>query len=120
MKTPEQKFKSRVMKRVYGIWVLRYVLPRLAGSFVLFFAALRITADTFFVARIIQNFEHVASSNVWAIFPFITSALNHAEPFVLILISAAGIAGFALAVNLFRNIRSIMRNQNSVIAVPQR
>ena len=117
MKTPEQQLKARIMKRVYGVWAVRFVMPRLAGCIALIAYGLRLTADKFFVARIIQNFDHVATSNFWALPQFITGALNHAQPQVLILIAVAGIGGFAIAVNLFRNIRSILRSRQVASAI---
>ena len=117
MNTPEQKLKTRIMRKVYGVWVIRFVAPRFVGSVALVVLALRVTADKFFVAKILQNFDHVAVSNIWAMPQFIASALNHAEPFALVLIAVAGIGGFAIAVNLFRNIRSIVRGQQMAKAV---
>ncbi len=117
MNTIEQQLKSRIMKRVYGVWAVRFALPRLAGSVALLLLALRVTADRFFVARIMQNFDRVAASNVWAIPQFIASALNHAQPTVLVLIAAAGIGGFALAVNLFRNVRNVLRSRQVIGAL---
>ena len=92
------------------IWGVRYVLPRLALSIGLFWVAFRITAQSFFVSKILSNFMAVAFGSVWAAPQFIMSALNGAEPQVLVLISAAGISGFFLAVKLLRSVRSIVAN----------
>lgn len=98
------------------IWGFRYVAPRLILSVALFWTAFKVTAQSFFVSKIVSNFMAVVFSNVWAGPRFIASALNSAEPQVLTLISACGIAGFFLAVKLFRNIRSIVERGN-VVAV---
>jgi len=100
------------MRRVYMIWGVRYVAPRLLMSVGLFWVAFKVTAQSFFVSKVVSNFLSVAFSNVWAGPQFIASALNSAQPQVLILISACGIAGFFLAVKLFRNIRSIVAEGN--------
>ncbi|HEY4521979.1 MAG TPA: hypothetical protein VJH05_02465 [Candidatus Paceibacterota bacterium] len=101
---------KKIMRRVYVIWGVRYVLPRLAVSIGLFWVAFRVTAQSFFVSKIFINFISVAFSSVWAVPQFITSALNSAQPQVLVLISATGISGFFLAVKLLRSIRSIVAN----------
>ncbi len=103
---------KKVMRRVYMIWGVRYVAPRVLLSIGFFWAAFKLMAQNFFVAKIFSNFMTVAFSSVWAIPKFITSALNSAEPQVLVMVSAAGIAGFFLAVNLLRNVRSIIANKN--------
>lgn len=94
------------------IWGVRYVAPRVLLSAGMFFIAFRVMAEKFFVAKIFSNFANVAVSNAGALPQFITSALNHASPSVLVLISACGIAGFFLAVKLFRTIRSIIAGGN--------
>lgn len=105
---------KKIMRRVYIIWGVRYVAPRLLVSVGLFWAAFRITASSFFVSKIFSNFMAVAFSSVWAAPQFITSALNSAEPQVLVLISACGITAFFLAVKLLRSTRSIIASDNFV------
>jgi len=94
------------------IWGVRYVAPRLLLSVGFFWTAFKITAQSFFVSKILSNFMAVAFSSVWATPKFIASALNSAEPQVLVLISACGIAGFFLAVKLFRSIRGMVAEGN--------
>src|SRR3989344_3126711 len=101
---------KQVMRRVYMIWGVRYILPRLAVSIGLFWVAFKVTAQSFFVSKIFANFISIEFSSVWASPQFITSSLNSAEPQILVLISAAGISGFFLAVKLLRSIRSIVAN----------
>lgn len=96
------------MRRVYGIWFVRQAMPMLAVSAIFITAALRVTADRFFVAQIWRNFENIASSNIMGLPRYIASAMNSAEPSLLLFISFAGIAGFAVIVKLLRSIRSIM------------
>lgn len=103
---------KKVMRRVYVIWGVRYILPRLVLSIGLFWVAFRVAAESFFISKIFSNFMAVAFSNVWATPQFITSALNSAEPRVLVLVSACGIAGFFLAVKLLRSIRNIVAGRN--------
>ncbi|OGF71941.1 hypothetical protein A2W54_02345 [Candidatus Giovannonibacteria bacterium RIFCSPHIGHO2_02_43_13] len=99
------------MTRVYGIWFVRRGVPMLLGSALFITAALKLTAERFFVAQIWKNFESVATSDVMGLPKFIASALNSAEPTLLMFISAAGITGFVLAVKLLRSIRSILAGQ---------
>lgn len=96
------------MRRVYGIWFVRQALPMLAGGSLFIAVALRMTADRFFVAQIWRNFESIASSNIMDIPRYIASAMNHAEPSLLLFISFAGVAGLAFVIKLLRSIRSIM------------
>ena len=112
--TTEQKLKNRIMRRVYGIWFVKQAMPMLAGSAVFITAALRLTADRFFVAQIWRNFESIASSNIMGLPRYIASAMNSAEPMLLLFISAAGITGFALVVKLLRSIRSIMASSTNL------
>ncbi|MDP2668809.1 MAG: hypothetical protein Q8P07_03190 [bacterium] len=104
----EQQLKNRIMRRVYGIWFVKQALPMLAGGALFITVALRLTADRFFVAQIWSNFESVASSNIFAVPGYIASAMNHAEPSLLLMISFAGVAGLAIVIKLLRSIRSIM------------
>ncbi|MEK7559874.1 MAG: hypothetical protein AAB522_01045 [Patescibacteria group bacterium] len=103
---------KKIMRRVYIIWGVRYVAPRLLVSSGLFIAAYKVTAESFFVSKIFSNFLSVAFSGLWAAPRFATAALSSAEPQVLVLISACGIFGFFLAVKLLRSIRSILKNGN--------
>ena len=111
----EQQLKNRIMTRVYGIWFIRRGVPMLAGSALFITAALKLIAQRFFVAQIWRNFEYAASSDLMSLPRFIASALNHAEPALLLFISAAGVTGFALAVKLLRSIRSILAG-NAVLS----
>lgn len=103
--------KSRIMRRVYGIWFLRRGLPLVFGSAVSLIVFQKAVADRFFVAQIFRNFEFVLRSNIWGLPRYIESALNSVEPSVLILISIAGLSGFALAVKLLRSVRAIVWGQ---------
>lgn len=96
------------MRRVYGIWFLRQALPLVAGAALLMTAALRLTADRFFVAQIWRNFESVVTSNILGLPRYIASAMNSAEPSLLLLISVSGVAGLWLVIKLLRSIRSII------------
>lgn len=116
MTTVEQKLKNRIMRRIYGIWFLRRGIPMLAGSAVLITIALKATAERFFVAQIWKNLEFAAKSNIMGLPRFIASALNSAEPELLLFISAAGVTGFMLAVKLLRSIRSILAGQTVLIS----
>lgn len=118
--TIEQRLKNRIMRRVYGIWFVRRGAPMLAGSALFMTAALKLTAERFFVAQIWRNFESVAASDIMGLPRFIASALNHAEPSLLIFISLAGVAGFALAVKLLRSIRSIFAGQAVLVGYQSR
>ena len=104
----ELDLKKRIMRRIYAIWFVRRASPMLLGVGAAGYLALRETARQFFVAKIVSNFMAVASSSVWSVPSFIASALNHAQPTVLILISAAGLTSFYLAIKLLRSIRSIV------------
>lgn len=108
MKTNEKQLKNRIMRRVYGIWFVRQALPMLAGGALFITAALRVAADRFFVAQIWRNFESIATSNIMGLPRYIASAMNHAEPALLLFISFAGVAGFVVVIKLLRSIRSIM------------
>ena len=108
--------KKRIMRRVYGIWFVKRVIPTAGGSALFVGIALKETAQRFFVAQIASNFMAVASSNAWAIPSFIASAMNKLEPSVLVLTAGAGLAGFALAVKLLRSIRVMAQNPGIVRA----
>ena len=108
--------KKRIMRRVYGIWFVKRVIPTAGGSALFMGIALKETAGRFFVAQIFSNFMEVAGTNAWAIPNFIASALNKLEPSVLVLTAGAGLVGFALAVKLLRSIRVMTQNPGMVRA----
>jgi len=102
------------MRRVYGIWFVRVIAPRLLGATAFLWIAARITADNFFVAKVIANFLNVAQSNMLALPQFFASALNHASLSTVFLISACGLAGFALSVKFLRAMRSFVRSHGAL------
>jgi hypothetical protein len=108
------KLKNRIMRRVYGIWFIKQAMPMLGASAIFITAALRMTADRFFVAQIWKNFENIASSDILGLPRYIASAMNSAEPPLLVFISVAGIIGFAMIVKLLRSIRSIMASSTNL------
>lgn len=101
------------MRRVYTIWLVRRALPMVGGSFLSLMVALKLTADSFFVAEIMKNFGYVLRHNFLGAPRYIESALNSAEPSTLILIAMAGTMSFVLAVKLLRNVRSVVWNQSA-------
>ena len=112
--------KKRIMRRVYAIWFVRRALPVLGGSFLSLAIALKMTADSFFVAEIMRSFKFVLTHNLMGLPRYIESALNSAEPSTLILIAMAGIVSFALAVKLLRSVRSILSSPVSVASYIKR
>ncbi|KKS96783.1 MAG: hypothetical protein UV75_C0002G0096 [Candidatus Giovannonibacteria bacterium GW2011_GWA1_43_15] len=108
--------KKRIMRRVYGIWFVKRVIPMAGGSALFMGIAMKETAGRFFVAKIFSNFMEVAGTNAWAIPNFIASALNKLEPSALVLTAGAGLVGFVLAVKLLRSIRVMSQNPGMVRA----
>jgi len=104
------QLKNRIMRRVYAVWFVRKIVPRLAMVSLFGFVAYRVTADSFFVAKVVSNFLAVASSSIWSIPRFIASALNSAEPAALVMISITGMISFYLVIQLLRSIRTLMKN----------
>ena len=104
----DQALKNKIMRRIYGIWFVRSIVPKFAGATAFLWIGARIVADNFFVGKVIANFLNVAGSNMLAVPGFIGSALNHAAPSTLFLVSACGLAGFALSVKLLRTVRSLV------------
>jgi hypothetical protein len=105
------ELKNRIMRRVYGIWFIRRVAPSLVSMGALVFVGLRVMAQSFFVAKIAENFVNVAGASLAGIPQFIASALNSAEPSALIVIAFSGIVSFVLAVKLLRSIRALVSNR---------
>ncbi|MBI2023423.1 hypothetical protein HYT01_02580 [Candidatus Giovannonibacteria bacterium] len=106
------ELKNRIMKRVYGIWLVRRIAPKLALVSALIVVSYRVVADSFFVSQIAANFLSAAGSGLTNVPRFIASALNHADPIALIVISAAGVVSFMLAVSMFRSIRIFVNNRS--------
>jgi len=78
------------------------------GSLASLWIAFRLTADSFFVAKIAENAQYALFHNLLGVPRYIATALNSAEPSTLFLISMTGIISFLLAIKLLRSIRSIM------------
>ncbi len=104
----DQALKNKIMRRIYGIWFVRSIVPKFVGAAAFLWIGARIVADNFFVGKVIANLLNVAGSNMLAVPQFIGSALNHAAPSTLFLAAASGLAGFALAVKLLRAVRSFV------------
>lgn len=88
-----------------------------AGSVYL---ALRLTANSFFVAEIMKSFKVVVENNIWGLPKYIEAALNNVQPHVLVLVSMAGLIGFTLAVKLLRSVRQIFASPYSAAAAEVR
>jgi hypothetical protein len=108
----KDKLTKRIMRRVYAVWIVRRILPQLAIMSTVLFVGIRVTADRFFVAKIVENFTAIANSNIFALPRFMASALNSAEPAALVVLSISGVASFFLAIRLLRSIRTLVNNRS--------
>jgi len=102
------------MRRVYGIWFVRRVLPPASALGFFAFLALRETAEKFFVAQVVSNFLAVTASNIWAAPQFLGVAVRNAEPTTLFIISFSILATFVVSVQLLRSIRMIIGSRNQM------
>src|SRR3989338_9309257 len=99
--------KTRIMRRVYGIWFVRRVVPTVATFSFFTYIVMTETAEKFFVAKVLSNFFAVAS-HVWSIPGFVGAAVLHADPSTLFVISFSILAGFIMGVRLLRDIRTVV------------
>ena len=108
------QLKSRIMRRVYGIWFVRRFAPTAASLGFFSYLTLHEIADKFFVSQIYANFLAVAQ-NMWAIPGFIGAAVTHAQPQTLFIIAFSILAVFVLSVKLLRTIRVIVAQRQSMM-----
>lgn len=114
MNQNQQNLRERIMRRVYAIWFVRRALPRLGGAAIGLFVAYRVTASSFFVAKVIENFFAVSAVNTWATPRFVFAALLNADPRAVLVIAFSCIAAILLSFKLFSDIRTVMRGSGSL------
>lgn len=102
--------KERIMRRIYAIWFMRRALPLLGGAAFGLLVAYRATANSFFVAKIIENFLVVSAPNIWAAPRFFFAALINAEPRAVVVIAFSCIIAIILFFKLFSDIRTVLRD----------
>lgn len=92
--------KTRTMRRVYAIWMLRKVTsPRVVKSMILL-ASIWQFKENVFVSRVFENMPSVG--DVWATYNFFYSAMIHTQFVVQVSI----LAGATFAILLLRDLTS--------------
>ena len=109
------KLKERVMRRIYAIWFVRRILPRFGGVAVGIFVAYRVTAQSFFVAKILENFLMVSAGGLSSLSPFVISALAHADPRAALVIALSVVAAGLLSFKLLSDIRVVLRESDGLL-----
>ena|SRR3989344_3922353 len=110
----QQNFRKHIMRRIYAIWFVRRALPISAGAALGVFVTYRATADSFFVAKIIENFLSVSATNAWGAPRFMFAALLNTDPRAVLVISFSFVVAILLSLKLFSDIRTIMRESGSL------
>ena len=106
--------KERIMRRVYAIWFVRRALPFGGGALFGFFIAYRATAESFFVAKIVENFFAVSSVNLWGTPHFVFTALLNTDPRAVLMVAFSCIIAALLSFKLFSDIRTVLRGNVSL------
>ena len=92
MNTNEQ-LQENIMRRVYGVWFLRRVLP-VAIFEVLFIAlAVNLFAESVFIARVVENAVGILKDSPWAVASFLWSAFWNSRLEVKIEVASAFLMG---------------------------
>lgn len=100
------QLKQRIMRRIYGIWFVRRGAPMLAIAGFFLFVALRETARSFFVAKIVENFIQ-AAQNMGSIPGFVLSALVHAQTSALLTVMVSLAVSVVLGWRFIQSLRNI-------------
>ncbi len=104
-----RKLTKRIMRRVYGLWFLRQMVPVLVGMPVLLVFAFWEIARTFFVAKIVENsITSFHSGNILTIANFIGSALYNASAH-LVSISIIGFSAGLFLILVYKLVRNFTR-----------
>ena len=113
METTSPKLKQRIMRRVYGIWFVKRVLPRLVGETIVVYIAVTQIAAHVFINHVLANAVlHTFSRSPITIFNYFANALINSEVLVqTMLMSSVVLAGFML--------RDIVRASRLLSSHPQ-
>ena len=104
----DNNLTKRIMRRVYGIWFLRQIVPVVLATPLSLAAALWLTAKEFFVVKIIENFTvSLHSAGAYGVLRFIGSALYNAPILPLIIIGFFSGLFLILTYRLIRNFREL-------------
>jgi hypothetical protein len=68
------KLQKRIMLRVYGVWLLRRVLPVIVFEVLLIGLAVNLFAESVFIARVVENAANVLKGNGFSIVTFLWAA----------------------------------------------
>jgi hypothetical protein len=99
--------KQKVMRRIYGIWFVRRGAPMLAVAGFFLFLALRETARSFFVAKIVENFI-ISAQNISNIPSFILSAIAHAPASALVMVMFSTVISLVLGWRFIRSLKGVL------------
>ncbi len=107
MEFTNNKLKKKIMRRVYGVWVLRQVAPAIVVIPFSSGFALWLTAKNFFVARIVENFITSAhNGGLFSASNFLASAFWH-TPLMILIIGFLGGLALYFAYKLVRNFNQL-------------
>ncbi len=98
METTSSKLKGRIMRRVYGIWFVKRVLPRFLAETVVVYVAVTQIAQHVFVNRVLANAVlHTFSRSPVTILDYFANAFMNSEIAVqAMLMGSIVLAGFML------------------------
>lgn len=98
--------KKRVMRKVYGIWMMRMAAPIVFLELPIFLGALYLSAKLIFVERVLENMAASVSGMSEAM-RFIGSAFAHTHWETQLVLSVGLIISAMLARDLLRSIRNV-------------
>ena len=101
-----EKFKKRVMLRIFGIWLVRRVAPMLVFAFLFIALAVDLFAKSVFVAKVFENFAFAIKNNPSSVVTYPLTALWAARFSVKMELLTAAIMGFLVLWSVKRAIFS--------------
>jgi len=112
--TPSSQFNQTIMRRIWGIWFVRRVLPWLVLEVAAAALVLQKFAEYVFVNRVFHNATlHTINRSPFDIFSFFTNAFFNTEFIVQALLISSLAVGLLFVKQLFKAYMSLLSSRSS-------
>ena len=108
MNGPTHKLRLRIMKRIFGIWLLRHTFPLLVFELVVLFVTLSFFAKLIFVEKVVANALTAALGNPLKLFLYLISAFLGTALFTQIVILTVAAAIILILRDINRSLISYL------------
>ena len=100
------RLKQRIMRRVYGIWLLRNIVPFVAVELGVLLISISVIANQVFVMKVVENMLLVSVGNPMKIVSYLVSAFFATSITTQMVAALTGVGALFLIRELYRSTAS--------------